>query len=81
MNARLHFLKAKIKLLHMAGYAHTMIRTMSYGLLKAIEDEDFFKTPIKNLFPHASAEQLEKIVKIKRNIDIEKALIAQKPLP
>lgn len=74
MNARLHFLTAKIKLLHMAGYAHTMVRTMSYGLLKAIEDEDFFKTPIKDLLPQASDEQLEEIVKIKRNIDLDAAL-------
>ncbi len=58
----------------MAGYAHTMIRSMSYGLLKAMEDEDFFRSPVKDMLPQASEEQIEEIVKIKRNIDLDEAL-------
>jgi len=74
MDTKIHFLTAKVKLLHMAGYAHTMIRTMSYGLLKALEDEDFFKQPIKDLFPSASDDQLSEIIRLKRDRDLDEAL-------
>lgn len=74
MESKIHFLTAKVKLLHMAGYAHTMIRTMSYGLLKALEDDDFFTQPIKDSFPSASDDQLSEIIKMKRSRDLDQAL-------
>lgn len=74
MESKIHFLTAKVKLLHMAGYAHTMIRTMSYGLLKALEDEDFFAQPVKDSFPSAGDDQLSEIIRLKRSRDLDQAL-------
>jgi len=74
MESKIQFLTAKVKLLHMAGYAHTMIRTMSYGLLKAIKDNDFFEQPVRDLFPSATDDQLSEIIKLKRDRDLDQAL-------
>jgi len=74
MNPKLSLLTAHFKLLHMADYAGTMVRMMSYGLLQAIEDEGFFRDSAKRGAPHLEGEQLQEVIELKQQTDFDTAL-------
>lgn len=74
MSSKIHLLTAHVKLLHMADYSGTMIRMMSYGLLRATEDEGYFRDSIKRIAPHLEGAQLEEITGLKQQMDLETAL-------
>jgi len=74
MKPQIHLLTAHVKLLHMADYSGTMIRMMSYGLLKATEDDGYFRDSIKQLAPHLEGQRLEEVTELKQQMDFKTAL-------
>lgn len=74
MTTEIDLLKAHIRLLHMATYAETMIRMMSYGLLKASEDEEFFKETVVHWAPHLDEQKLQEVTELIRESNIDSAL-------
>jgi hypothetical protein len=73
MGPQIHLLTAHVKLLHMATYSETMIRMMSYGLLKASQDKDYYRDSVKQAAPHLEGEKLEEVTGLKQELDLDSA--------
>jgi hypothetical protein len=70
----LQILVARVHLLHMAGYANTLISMVSYGLLHAQDDDEFFREAVQRTFSDLQGGSLDEVTSLTKEIKLDETL-------
>lgn len=74
----LQLLAARVCLLHMGVYADGMLRMVSYGLLRAKDDDAFFQEMVRRDLPQLNPNKISEIAQLKKEIDLDQTLKGSK---